>query len=261
MKVISYLWLVVFFVIVVAISGYSSVQEKKDVLFQASTVNALLEGVYDGEMTYEQLKRYGDFGLGTFNSLDGEMIGLEGKFYQIKADGIAYLVDGSMRTPFAVVTYFEPDKTVLLDKSVDYKELQQYLDNLLPTKNIFYALRMEGIFKYIKTRSIPKQNKPYPPLVEVVKNQPIFEFHNVKGAIAGFRCPIYIKGINVPGYHLHFITEDRKAGGHLLECQLQNVRIEIDYTSEFYMVLPEGAEFYKADLEKEKHQELEKVEK
>jgi len=261
MKVISYLWLVVFFVIVVAISGYSSVQEKKDVLFQASTVNALLEEVYDGEMTYEQLKRYGDFGLGTFNGLDGEMIGLEGKFYQIKADGIAYLVDGSMRTPFAVVTYFEPDKTVLLDKSVDYKELQQYLDNLLPTKNIFYALRIEGVFPYIKTRSIPKQNKPYPPLVEVVKNQPIFEFHNVKGTIAGFRCPIYIKGINVPGYHLHFITEDKKAGGHLLECQLQNVRIEIDYTSEFYMVLPENAEFYKADLEKEKHQELEKVEK
>jgi len=261
MKVISYLWLVVFFVIVVAISGYSSVQEKKDVLFQASTVNALLEGVYDGEMTYEQLKRYGDFGLGTFNGLDGEMIGLEGKFYQIKADGIAYLVDGSMRTPFAVVTYFEPDKTVLLDKSVDYKELQQYLDNLLPTKNIFYALRIEGVFPYIKTRSIPKQNKPYPPLVEVVKNQPIFEFHNVKGTIAGFRCPIYIKGINVPGYHLHFITKDKKAGGHLLECQLQNVRIEIDYTSEFYMVLPENAEFYKADLEKEKHQELEKVEK
>ena len=90
MKVISYLWLVAFFVIAVAISGYSSVQEKKDVLFQASTVNALLEGVYDGEMTYEQLKRYGDFGLGTFNGLDGEMIGLEGKFYQIKADGIAY---------------------------------------------------------------------------------------------------------------------------------------------------------------------------
>ncbi|GAH48172.1 unnamed protein product, partial [marine sediment metagenome] len=148
MKVISYLWLVVFFVIVVAISGYSSVQEKKDVLFQASTVNALLEGVYDGEMTYEQLKRYGDFGLGTFNGLDGEMIGLEDKFYQIKAGGIAYLVDGSMRTPFAVVTYFEPDKTVLLDKSVDYKELQQYLGNLLPTKNIFYALKIEGIFKY-----------------------------------------------------------------------------------------------------------------
>ena len=244
-----------------ALSLSGKPKENEDVLFQTSPINALLEGVYDGEITYEELKKHGDFGMGTFNSLDGEMIGLEGKFYQIKADGIAYLVDDSMRTPFAGVTFFEPDKKVLLDKALDHKELEQYLDSLLPTKNIFYALKIGGIFKYIKTRSVPKQNKPYPPLVEVVKNQPTFEFHNVQGTIAGFRCPIYVKGINVPGYHLHFITEDRKAGGHLLECQVQNVRIEIDHTSEFYMILPEDAEFYKADLEKEKYQELEKVEK
>ena len=248
-------------VIGISVSGYSHPQENRDVLFQTSPINALLEGVYEGEITYEELKRHGNFGIGTFNSLDGEMIGLEGKFYQIKADGIAYSVDGSMRTPFAVVTFFEPDKVVLLDKALDYRQLEQYLDNLLPTKNIFYALKIEGVFKYIKTRSVPKQNKPYPRLVEALRNQPTFEFHNVKGTLAGFRCPGYVEGINVPGYHLHFISGDKKAGGHLLECQLQNVRIEIDYTSEFYMVLPESGEFYKADLAKEKQEELERVEK
>ena len=248
-------------VIGISVSGYSHPQENGDVLFQTSPINALLEGVYDGEITYEELKRHGNFGIGTFNSLDGEMIGLEGKFYQIKADGIAYSVDGSMRIPFAVVTFFEPDKVALLDKALDYRQLEQYLDNLLPTKNIFYALKIEGVFKYIKTRSVPKQNKPYPRLVEALRNQPTFEFHNVKGTLAGFRCPGYVEGINVPGYHLHFISGDKKAGGHLLECQLQNVRIEIDYTSEFYMVLPESGEFYKADLAKEKQEELERVEK
>jgi acetolactate decarboxylase len=108
----------------------------------------------------------------------------------------------------------------ILDKAEDYGQLEQYLDKLLPTENIFYAIKIEGTFKYIKTRSVPKQNKPYPPLVEVVKNQPTFEFHNVKGTIVGFRCPSYVEGINVPGYHLHFITGDKKAGGHLLECHL-----------------------------------------
>ena len=95
-------------------------------------------------------------------------------------------------------------------------------------------------------------------LIEVLENQPTFEFRKAKGTVVGFRCSLYVTGINVPGYHLHFIGEDRKVGGHLLECRLENVRVEIDHALQFYMVLPEDVEFYKADLGKEKHQELEK---
>lgn len=259
MKIIRYLLVSIF--LCIAIGGCINLKENKDILFQTSTINALLEGVYNGEITYKELKQYGDFGIGTFNDLDGEMIGLKGKFYQIKADGIAYSVDDSMKTPFAVMTFFEPDKSVLLDETMDYDQLKQYIDRLFLTKNIFYAIKIEGDFKYIKTRSVPRQNKPYPRLIEVVKNQPTFEFHNVKGTIVGFRIPDYMEGINVPGYHFHFITEDKKAGGHLLECRLQDVRIEIDYTSALYMVLPERGEFYKADLTKKRQTELEKVEK
>ena len=259
MRVIRYLLVSVF--LVIAMTGCLHCQKNKDVLFQISTIGALLEGVYDGETTYEKLKRHGDFGIGTFNGLDGEMIGLEGKFYQIKADGIAYLVDDSMKTPFATVTFFESDKSALLEKIENYDQLKKCLDKLLPTKNIFYAIKIEGTFEYIKTRSVPGQSKPYPLLVEVVKNQSIFEFHNVKGTIAGFWCPGYVEGVNVPGYHLHFITEDRKAGGHLLECHLQNARVEIDYTSEFYMALLKSDEFYKTDLTRKKQKELERVER
>jgi acetolactate decarboxylase len=232
----------------------------KDVLFQTSTINALLEGVYDGDTTYKELKKHGDLGIGTFNALDGEMIGLDSNFYQIRSDGIAYPVEDSMKTPFAVVTFFEPDKTFLLDKSLDYNQLEEYLDNLIPTKNIFYAIKIEGVFSYIKSRSVPRQKKPYPPLADAVKDQTVFEFYNVRGTIVGFRLPEYMKGINVPGYHLHFITEDRKTGGHLLDCRIQNAKAEIDYAAEFYMVLPENDEFYKADLSKEKQKLLKHVE-
>ena len=243
---------------------YTSVQHKvdnQDILFQTSTINILLEGVYDGNVTFKELRMHGDFGLGTFNSLDGEMIELNGEFYQIKTDGIAYLVNESMQTPFSVVTFFESDNEVLLKESLNYTEMELYLDDLLPTENIFYAIKIEGTFDYIKARSVPKQYEPYPQLAEAVKNQSIFEFHNIEGTIVGFRSPDYISGVNVPGYHLHFLTEDKKAGGHVLECRMENVEIDIDYTSNFYMVLPENDEFYELDLAKEKQKELEKVER
>ena len=238
MKIIRYL--LVATSLVIAICGCSRLQENKDVLFQVSTMNAIFKGVYDGEITYGELRRHGDFGIGTFDGLDGELFALEGKFYRIKADGIAYPVDDSMKTPFAVVTFFQPDKSVLLDKASDYKQLQQYLDNLFPAKDIFYAIKIEGTFEYVKARNIPRQNRPYPQFSEVVKNQIIFEFHNIEGTLVGFWCPAYLEEINVPGYHFHFITKDKRMGGHLLECQMQDVRIEIDYTPEFHMALSES---------------------
>src|SRR3989304_2972228 len=246
MKIDGYLLVVVF--LCLATHGCTHLQKNEDIVFQASTISALLEGVYDGNVTYKDLKKRGDFGIGTFNSLDGEMIGLEGKFYQIKDDGMAYSVPDTMKTPFAVVTFFKPNEAL-------------FLDNTLPTKNIIYSFKIEVDFKYRKPRSVPKQSKPYPPLIESVKDQPTFEVYNVKGTIAGFWFPDYMEGINVPGYHFHLITKDKKAGGHLLECELQNVRIEIDYISELFMALPENSEFYNADLTQKKTGELEKVEK
>ncbi len=246
---------------VILICGCSYAQRNEEVLYQTSTINALLDEVYDGNVTFGELKRHGDLGLGTFNNLDGEMIGMDGEFYQIKADGVAYPVNDSMKTPFAVVTFFESDKVDELGKSVSYEQLKLYLDNMLPTENIFYAFRIEGTFSYVKVRSVPGQVKPYPPLVEIVKDQPIFEFHDVKGTLVGSWFPGYMKGINVSGYHFHFITEDKKAGGHLLECQTENVRIGIDYTSNSYLELPDVDGFYNADLSKENQAVLEKVEK
>ena len=224
-------------IITIFTPGCLSSPKYRDVLFQSSTISALSEGVFDGDLTYKDLRQHGNFGLGTFDNLDGEMIALAGEFYQIKADGKAYLAEDLMETPFAVVTFFEPDENVSLDNALDYEQLKQYLDSMLPNRDIFYAIKVEGTFEYIKARSVPAQSKPYPPLAEALEEQTIFEFHDVGGTLVGFWCPTYVEGINVPGYHLHFITSDRKAGGHLLECQIESGKIEIDYTSEFFMML------------------------
>ena len=207
------------------------------------------------------MKKYGGFGIGTFEGLDGEMVGINGDFYQVKADGISYPVPDSMETPFACVTFFDTDLEEKLPESITYEQLQEFLDGILPTSNIFYAIKIEGTFRYMKTRSVPGQEKPYPPLIEVAKNQSVFEFDDVEGTIVGFRCPSYASGINVPGYHLHFLTEDKDAGGHVLEFRVGEAVAFIDYTSEFLMILPGNEDFYRIDLTQSKQEELETIEK
>ena len=245
MKKFRYLLIALFFV--TAIIGSADVQGAQDVLFQVSLLNALDKGIAEGKTTIKDLKRHGDFGIGTLNAIDGEMLGLDGNYYRINVEGVANLVDDSMKTPFAVVTLFKPDKTFSLGEVKDYKELKQRLDNQLPTKNIFYAIKIEGTFKYIKARSVPRQNKPYLPLKEVFKTQNIYELRNVRCTFVGFRCPVFVDGINFPGHHFHFITEDRRAGGHIFECHLERGVVEIDYIPSFYMELPENKEFFKLE--------------
>ena len=240
---------------------YSDIQNQADILTQVSTIDAILGGLYDGVVTYGELKQYGDFGIGTFEGLDGEMVALGGNFYQIKADGVAYPVDDDMTAPFACVIFFDADREIPVWEGLNYTQFQDYLSDAIQEKNIFHAVKIEGTFGYVKTRSVPGQEKPYPPLVEVTANQPIFEFHDVKGTMVGFYCPEYVEGLNVPGYHLHFITEDRKAGGHVLEFSIKDAELSVDYTSELHMILPDTEEFNSLDLAKSRKEELEKAEK
>ncbi len=232
-----------------------------DTLTQVSTIDALLNGIYDGETAISELKQRGNFGIGTFNALDGEMFAIDGRFYQINADGKARLADNNIKTPFAAVTFFETDQGLALKSGVDFDSLKKQMDKVIPTPNIFYAIRIEGVFKAVKARSVPKQSKPYKLPKEIVKTQPIFNYENVEGTIGGFRCPPYVKGINVPGYHFHFLTKDGKAGGHVLEFTIQEAVVKIDYTSMFSIILPQDKAFYGTDLTRDKGAELKKVER
>jgi acetolactate decarboxylase len=229
-------------------------------IFQTSTINALLEGVYDGEVTYGELRQHGDFGLGTFNGLDGEMIALDGEFYQVRSDGQARPVEDGQKTPFAVVQFFQPEFEQSLDDELDYNQLQEELHKHHQSVNFFYAVRVDGFFSYMKTRSVPRQQQPYPALVEVAREQPVFEFNDVEGTLAGFRFPDYAAGMNVPGYHLHFITRDRKAGGHVLDLRLKKGNLFVEHTANFHMELPEAGAFLEADLGKDQHEAVQEAE-
>ncbi|MDZ8189629.1 MAG: acetolactate decarboxylase [Nostoc sp. ChiSLP02] len=217
-------------------------------LFQISTISALSAGIYEGDTTFKKIKKYGNFGLGTVNYLDGEMIGLDGKFYEVKADGVASIIPDSIKSPFAAVTFFKPEKSIYLEGQLNYQQLQESLDLRLSTKNYPYAIRIQGNFPFLKYRTVPKQKPPYRPLAEALKEQSVFELKNVNGTLVGFRTPKYMQGVNVSGYHFHFLTANRKTGGHLLDGQFQNTRVEIDAISNAEINLLKTAEFDRADL-------------
>jgi acetolactate decarboxylase len=235
--------------------------QSRSELFQTSTIDALLQGVYDGEMTVGELRNHGDFGIGTFNGADGEMIVLAGRCFQIASDGKARRMSDDVRTPFATVTDFTPDLTIDVTDRLTLGELEKKIDAALPGANWFYAIRVTGRFETLKARSVPRQKPPYPPLTEVVKTQPVFGFQDVEGTLVGFRCPAFAKGLNVTGYHLHFLNHEETAGGHVLACVLHQGKIEIAIKREIRLSLPATRQFSQADLVRDRTREVQTVEK
>jgi acetolactate decarboxylase len=234
----------------------------RETLTQIGTIDALLGGIYDGEFNLRELTGRGDLGVGTFNTLNGEMVMLDGQIYQVTADGKVALADLNGQTPFAAVTYFEADRQIELPAGATFDSLTKAIDAAIPTNNVFYAIKLEGKFTAVKTRSVPAQSRPYRPLVEIAATQPEFDLKDVQGTIVGFRCPAFVAGVNVPGYHLHFLNADKSAGGHLLAfTTAADGVVKIDETNSFAMLLPHDADFYGIDLTADKQADLKKVEK
>jgi acetolactate decarboxylase len=231
------------------------------VLFQTSTIQALGLGLYDGDMTFGDVLKHGNLGLGTCQSLNGEVVILGGRAYQVRSDGNVFEVTNSAKTPFAMVTPFEADRTLRVDKPLDFTALQQWLDGVLPTSNMIYAIEITGTFTSITTRSVPIQKEPFPPLAEAVKHQSEFTFNNVHGTMVGFRMPSFLGQVNVPGYHFHFLTADRKHGGHVLKVQTNDVIVQVQYIRDFQLNLPNLHSFDKADFSADQTASLQKAEK
>jgi len=217
-------------------------------VYQTSTMAALLDGIYDGDVTIAELLTHGDFGLGTFNHLDGEMVVLDGTCYRLRADGSATVASGQDKTPFAAVLWFRPDTTVSVTSPVGRDALTGFIDGAIPSPNLTYALRVSGSFARVRTRTVMAQRPPYPPLTEAAAHQQVSDLGHVAGTLAGFRTPAYEQGISVAGYHLHFLTQDRRHGGHVLDFSLDHGDVMISTASELHLSLPRTAPFLSADL-------------
>jgi acetolactate decarboxylase len=223
-----------------------------DTLSQVSILDALLARKFDGVLPCRELLKYGDFGIGTYDRMDGEMMLVNGTFYQAKGDGKVYHPDLDNRTPFASVCRFQPQKTWALSESSDVDAMKREIDEKVPNQNIFVAVRVEGAFSYMKTHALQIQSRPYPPTADVVKGCVQSQARDVSGTIIGFRSPPYVRGIGDPGYHLHFLSEDRMRGGHVLAFDMVKGECAIDICSNYHVMLPEeGAALAGVDLGKD----------
>jgi len=228
---------------------------------QVSTLDALASGIYEGGMPVSELSRYGDTGIGTFDGLDGEMLIVDGKVYKVRADGKVYMPSAGEMTPFAAVTRFNPDTILLINDPTDWAGLQARIDRETTKKNFPVVIRIEGDFEMVKTRSVPKQIKPYPPLVKVTRQQAEFTIKNVSGVIVGFRMPGYVRGMNMPGYHCHFISDERDCGGHLLNLRMKSGKIFLATSDRVTLILPRNVDsFINADLSKDRKSEIQQAE-
>jgi acetolactate decarboxylase len=169
-------------------------------------------------------------------------------------------MDEHALTPFACVTFYDPFSHDELDVEMPYAVFQEWLEALLPSPNIFYAIRVEGRFASMCVRSVPKQES-YRPLVEVAKEQPVFTFADIEGSLVGFFTPAFVGSLNVPGFHLHFLSADRQRGGHLLECRPTRVRVGVQLISTLELALPMSLDYLTWDFHRDTKQDLDKAEK
>jgi acetolactate decarboxylase len=224
-------------------------------LFQVSTSAALVEGLYQGAVKVDRLLAHGDFGLGTFIDLDGEMVVLDGLCYQVSSDGTVSEVEGDRLIPYAIVTRFNADFSKRQAKMNDFAELVAVCDRLRDSENLFYAFRVDGGFSQVKTR-VMKPVSEGTGLKAAASVQQEFIFKNQEGTLVGLWSPGFAGSFSVPGYHFHFLSLDRKSGGHVLECRADDVTIAGCAMHEMHVSLPETAEFLKADLSRDPGDDL-----
>lgn len=221
----------------------------RETMTQVSTYDALAAGLYDGVAPLSLFDGRGDLGLGTLHGWDGELLLLDGEYWLVDGEGaVKRITDRTATTPFLAVTSFEEDVRIPLGEGTTFEDLKKSPRNYLPSLNVLYALKLEGTFRRIKTRSMPRQSKPYKTMAELVKTQPTFEFQEVAGTVVGFWTPPSMQGLGLAGWHLHFLTRDRRSGGHVLEFTVREAVLKLDETLEVHWIIPGHPEYRKASL-------------
>ena len=225
-----------------------------ETVYQVALLQSLTQGYYDGIIKVSELKQHGDIGIGTFEGVNGEMIVLDGKVYQALGDGSVKEADENETVPFSNVTFFDSDIKETLSDIENVDALKAALDNIVDQngRNMFYFVRIDGDFEKMNVRSELKQEKPYKSLDKALAtDQREFNYDNAKGTVVGLYCPDYMGGLNTPGWHFHFISDDKAKGGHILDLSFKSAEAQLDKTPEFDMTLSDTDTFQEMELSKD----------
>lgn len=218
-----------------------------DAAFQTSTIGAVLDGVYHGDVSVGELRQHGDFGLGTFNELDGELVMLDGIVYRMDRDCRAHAVPDDVRSPFATVTRWVTMRQADVSDMPRLASFEARVLELMRSPNYLYGVRAEGRFRSIEVRSVARQPRGTR-LVDATRGQTTRVLTGCDGTLVGFYTPSFLGHVGVSGFHLHFITRARDAGGHVLGFALERGRVELDEMPVLNLALPESDDFRHARL-------------
>jgi len=231
-------------------------------LFTVGIGSGLIGGLYDGFYPYRELKKHGDFGLGAPDKLDGEIMIFRGRIYQTQHTGKTFQVEDRQLTPFSMINFFHPDITIAPHKSLDKAALFHLLDSVLTNTNGMYAIHISGKFSYIKTRAFPPvQEHQHTPLADMLNLQHFFEFKEAQGDLIGYRLPVFMDNTNISGYHFHFLSRKKDAGGHIIDLKAEDITIEIDTLDSYTIKVPANKDFEQFDFKKNRAEDIKSVER
>lgn len=236
--------------------------QNRETVYQVALLQSLTLGYFDGSITVKELKKHGDTGIGTFTGLDGELICLDGVVYRANRDCKINVMGDKEGIPFSNVTFFDKDFSVKLVNVASKEALEKILNAEVANHghNSFYMIKLSGTFNEILVRSESGAKEPYPTLVEALKTQNEVTRQNISGTIVGLYCPDFMSSLNSTGWHFHFISADKKYGGHVLGLNLKSGEAQFDKTDSLSMSLPKKENFHELNFNVDLKEDIRKAE-
>lgn len=190
------------------------------------------------------------------------MIVLDGVVYRADVNCEINVVPDKETVPFSNVTFFDKDFSVKLSNVTDKAALEKILNEQVQLKgeNSFYMIKIPAMYKEILVRSESPSNKPYPTLVKALEKQNERTFQNISGTIVGLYCPKYMSSLNSVGWHFHFVSDDKKFGGHVLALNIESGEAQFDKTDNFAMKIPTKSNFHEKDYSQDLREDIRKAE-
>ncbi|KAJ5081237.1 hypothetical protein N7456_013475 [Penicillium angulare] len=232
----------------------------KNELYQYSVISALMEGICETGIPVKDALENGDHGLGTVPRMEGEIVIIDGEVYHFPPNKLPQRVELSSILPFVMTTRFKPTFEKIIP-SLTMKSLPEVMSPLLPSQqNQFLSIRVYGHFSQITFRVAGGQCKPRERLVELAKRQQVFALEQIEGTLFGFWSPAFSGSFSVPGFHLHFLSKDKKGGGHVLDFDARSATLQAAAVCKYMVELPQSKDFNLAAIKNANSEELKAAE-